>query len=125
MAYDHELAARIRGIVGRKKGVTEKEMFGGVAFLLEGKMFVGIVKDDLMVRLDPDDWEKELARAHARPMDFAGKPMKGYVYVAPAGLRKDEALAAYVTRAAEFVATLPAKKPKAKPAKPAKPAKKR
>ena len=115
MAYDEGLAERIRKTVSRKRGVSEKEMFGGIAFLLDGKMFVGIVKDDLMVRLDPEQWEAAIAEPHARAMDFTGKPMRGYVYVAPAGLKREAALASWIGRAADYVATLPAKKKAKKP----------
>lgn len=125
MAYDEKLAERIRKVLGgKRKGVTEKQMFGGVAFLLDGKMFVGIVKDELMVRVGPDGHEKAIAKPHARTMDFTGRPMKGYVFVKPEGLTRDAALATWVDWAADHIATLPAKKPKkratAKTAKPKK-----
>jgi len=60
-------------------------MFGGLAFLLDGRMFCGIVKNDLMVRVGPEKYEKALGMAHARPMNFTGRPMTGYVFVGPAG----------------------------------------
>jgi TfoX/Sxy family transcriptional regulator of competence genes len=106
MAYDLELAERIRRAVSRRRGVAEKAMFGGLAFLLDGKMFVGIVKDDLMVRVGPERHDAALAEPHVRPMDFAGRPMKGYVYVGPAGCREDADVARWAERAIEFVATL-------------------
>lgn len=96
MAYDTGLADRIRGIVRGRKGITEKEMFGGVAFLIDGKMFIGIVKNDLMVRVGADRHEEAMAKAHARLMDFAGRPMRGYVYVAPPGCATAAALAAWI-----------------------------
>ncbi len=104
MAYDEGLAERIRAVLDDERGISEKKMFGGVAFLLDGKMFVGIVKDDLMVRLGP----------HTRPMDFTGKPMAGYIYVSPAGVEDNRALGKWIRLAAKFVAALPEKK---KPAK--------
>ncbi len=110
MAYDEGLAERIRGLLDEQGGYTEKKMFGGVAFLLDGKMFVGIVKDDLMVRVGAEQYEASLKKPHARPMDFTGKPMAGYVYVGPAGLAEDALLQKWVQLAAKFVATLPAKK---------------
>lgn len=117
MAYDEKLAERIRKVLGgTRKRVAEKEMFGGIAFLLDGKMFVGIVKDELMVRVGKDAHEKAIAKPHARTMDFTGRPMKGYVFVKPAGLAKDAALAAWVDQAAAHAAALPAKKPKKRPA---------
>jgi len=75
--------------------------------MVGGKMACGINKDDLMVRVGPDSYEDALAEPHARLMDFTGRPMKGIVYVGPEGCRTDEALATWVTRGAEFAATLP------------------
>ena len=115
MSYDERLAARVRKGLSRSTGVTERSMFGGVAWMLDGNMFVGIVKDELMVRVGPLAHDAAVAEPHARIMDFTGRPMRGYVFVAPPGFRSDAALAKWVTLAAEFVATLPAKK--AKPAK--------
>ncbi len=112
MAYDTALADRIRRTLARRKGVTEKAMFGGLAFLLDGKMFVGIVKDELMVRVGPEHHEEAIAQPHARTMDFTGRPMKGYVFVAPAGLRGDEALAGWVERGRAFVANSVLGRPK-------------
>jgi TfoX/Sxy family transcriptional regulator of competence genes len=115
MAYDEGLAERIRLVLDGKPRVTEKKMFGGVAFLLDGKMFVGIVKDDLMVRIGPGRYEDALDRPHVRPMDFTGKPMVGYVFVAPAGVDDDAVLDRWVRLGAEFVATLPPKKRRSSP----------
>jgi TfoX/Sxy family transcriptional regulator of competence genes len=112
MAYDEGLAERIRSLLEARPRVTEMKMFGGVAFLIDGKMFVGIVKDDLLVRVGPERYRDALKRPHVRPMDFTGKPMVGYVFVAPAGLEEDEALGRWVELGAEFTATLPAKKAK-------------
>ncbi|MEZ4249498.1 MAG: TfoX/Sxy family protein [Polyangiales bacterium] len=109
MSHDEGLLERIRELVDGDDAVTEKKMFGGVAFLADGKMFCGLAGEDLMVRVGPAAHEAALARPHARPMDFTGKPMKGYVYVAPEGLSEDDALAAWVREARGFVATLPAK----------------
>jgi TfoX/Sxy family transcriptional regulator of competence genes len=106
MAYDESLAGRIRRALGDRAGVTEKKMFGGLAFLLGGKMFCGIVKDELMVRVGPERYEESLGEAHVRPMDFTGRPMKGYVFVEPAGCRSEKAVNLWVERGAEFVATL-------------------
>jgi TfoX/Sxy family transcriptional regulator of competence genes len=106
MAYDEMLQERIRRTVGGRMGVTEKKMFGGVAFLLDGKMFCGIVKDDLMVRVGPERHEQALSKPHVRPMDFSGRPMKGYVYVGPAGSKTDRMVQEWVERGLEFVATV-------------------
>ena len=116
MAYDPKLAERIRAIAAGRKGVTEKEMFGGIAFLLDGKMFVGLAKNQLMVRVGPDRHDEALARPHVRPMDFTGRPMRGYVYVAPAGYANARALSAWIDWSTAFVATV-----KKKPSKPPRP----
>jgi len=112
MAYDENLAERIRGVLGKSKGVTEKKMFGGVAFLVDGKMFVGVQKDELMARVGPDNHHKAVSQKHVRPMDFTGKPMVGFIYVAPAGLKGKPALAKWVKMAKEFVEAIPRKKKK-------------
>jgi hypothetical protein len=78
--------------------VTEKKMFGGLAFLRQGKMFCGIVRDQLVVRVGPEQYEEALAEAHVRPMDFTGRPMKGYVFVEPAGCCTEEAVRCWVER---------------------------
>ncbi len=106
MAYEEKLVERIRKAVGPRSDVIEKKMFGGIAFLLDGKMFVGIVKDDLMVRVGPDRYEAALAEANVRPMDFTGRPMNGYVFVGPDGCRTQKAVGKWVRRGADFVATL-------------------
>lgn len=93
MVFDERLAGRMRKALGQRKGITEKDMFGGLAFLLDGKMCCGIVKDEMIVRVGPDRYEEVLARPHARPMDFTGRPMKGFVFVGQAGIESDEILA--------------------------------
>jgi TfoX/Sxy family transcriptional regulator of competence genes len=117
MAYDQGLAQRLREVLEERPDVTEKEMFGGLAFLLHGNMFIGIVHEDLMARVGPDQHDAALGRPHARPMDFAGRPMNGFVYVAPEGIDADAALAAWVDLALRFVSTLPAKEAKPERAK--------
>jgi TfoX/Sxy family transcriptional regulator of competence genes len=119
MAYDEQLAERIRRAIGSRPDITEKKMFGGVAFLQRGKMFCGLATEDLMVRIGPERYESALAEAHVRPMDFTGRPMNGYVFVGPAGTRTVKAVERWIKQATAFVATLDhtAKRPK-KPAKP-------
>ena len=112
MAFDAQLADRIRRVLGPDDDIEERKMFGGIAFLRGGRMFVGITGDDLMVRVGPDRYEASLGKPHVRPMDFTGRPMTGYVYVAPTGRRTTAALRAWVTLGARFVATLPAGKPR-------------
>jgi hypothetical protein len=109
MAYDETVAARLReGFIGVPH-VVEKKMFGGLAFLVGGHMCCGVLGDDLMVRVGPDAYEKALAQPHARKMDFTGKPMKGFVYVGPAGFREEGALRAWIDRGLSFVTSLPPK----------------
>ena len=108
MAYDEALADRIRDAV-EHRGVSERKMFGGLAFMLEGHMFCGIVGDELMLRLGHEQAEAALSRPHVRPMDFTGRPMAGLVFVAREGLR-GPALSRWLDTAAGFVGTLPPKR---------------
>ena len=108
MAYDEKLADRVRDVLEEQEGVTERKMFGGLAFMVCGQMACGIVGDDLMLRLGAEGAERELERPHVRPMDFTGKPMTGMVYVAPEGLR-GAALRRFIGEATDFVAGLPPK----------------
>lgn len=109
MAYDEGLAQRVRETLGPRPGITERRMFGGLAFLVDGKMFVGISGSWLMARVGTDRHADALALPNVRPMDFTGKPMKGYVYVEPPGLEEDKDLAAWVTWCASHAASLPVK----------------
>jgi len=93
-----DLAERVRRLLAPRKDFTEKRMFGGVCFLLAGKMCCGTLRDDLVVRVSPERYQQALGERHARPMDFTGRPIRGFVYVAPAGYRKDEDLAKWVER---------------------------
>src|SRR5438105_2914537 len=86
MAFSETLAARIRQRLARKNGVAEKKMFGGVGFLLNGNMCVGVWKDSLIVRLDPEETEAALREPHVGEFDITGRPMKGWVLVGPAGV---------------------------------------
>jgi TfoX/Sxy family transcriptional regulator of competence genes len=107
MAFDEALADRIRDVLASRPEVTERKMFGGIAFMLAGNMAVGVIGEDLMVRLDPDDAEKALGEPHARPMDFTGRPAKNMVYVDAEGTASDEDLAAWVEAGAAHAASLP------------------
>ena len=109
MAYDEGLAERVRGVLAEVADTSERKMFGGLAFMVRGHMTVGIIGDELMVRVGPDGEDDALARPHARPMDFTGKPMRGYVYVAGEGAAEDDDLAAWVARGLAFTASLPPK----------------
>lgn len=110
MAYDEALAARIRTAIGKHPSISERKMFGGIAFLYRGHMFCGIAKSDLMARVGPESYEQVLRQRHVRPMDFTGKPLKGYVFVEAAGWRTPAAAAKWVERCLAFVKTLPPKK---------------
>ena len=109
MAYDEGLAERLRDVSSEQIGVTEKKMFGGLAFLWQGHMFCGIVGEDLMVRVGAERYEQALLEPHTRAMDFTGRPMKGYVYVEPKGFEADDELKNWVNRGLEFVLSLPPK----------------
>ena len=109
MAYDEALAARIRAALQDQDAVTERKMFGGIAFMVGGNMACGVIRDDLMVRVGPDAHDAAVTEPHVRPMDFAHRPMRGMVYVAPDGVRSDEALARWVHAGAALAASLPPK----------------
>lgn len=113
MAYDEDLAGRVRAVLPPGAAVTERQMFGGLSFLIGGHMFCGIVKDTLMVRLGTEGAGRALDQPHVRPMDFTGRPMKGMIFVDPEGLRGD-ALRQWVAAAAGYAGGLPPK-----PARPA------
>ncbi len=113
MAYDPSLAERVRLTlrkeVARTAPPSEIRMFGGLCFTVSGHMCCGIVGRDLVVRVGPEGLRDALARPHARPMDFTGRPLNGFVYVGPAGCRRGVDLAHWVRRALAFVGTLPPK----------------
>lgn len=109
MSYDAVLADRLRATLGRRRGLTEKPMFGGLAFLLHGNLLCGILRDELVLRLGSDQAAAALLQPHVRPFDFTGRPMKGWVMVGPAGLHDLPTLAAWLGRAIDFVAQLPPK----------------
>ena len=108
MAYDEDLADKVRAVLPRCGMVTERQMFGGLAFMLGGHMFCGVVKDTLMVRLGPEAAGCAPGQPYVRPMDFTGRPMKGMVFVDPAGLHGD-ALRQWVDAAAGYARSLPPK----------------
>jgi len=109
MAFDENLAGRLRLLFRGKCKVTERKMFGGLAFMVNGHMCCGIVATDLVVRTGPDAFERALKRPHARPMDFTGRPMKGFVYVAPAGYYSDRDLKSWTKIGLDFVLSQPPK----------------
>src|SRR6516165_6575682 len=109
MAFSEELAERIRRGLARKRGVEEKKMFGGIGFLLNGNMLVGVWKDSLIVRLGPEEGDEALKEAHVSVFNITGRSMKGWVLVAPEGVENDDQLSGWVQRAVKFVGKLPAK----------------
>jgi TfoX/Sxy family transcriptional regulator of competence genes len=109
MAYDETLASRLRTILQTQQGVSERQAFGGISFLINGNMSVGVIGDELVVRVGPEGFETALADEHIRPFDFSGRPMKGWVYVAPEALASDESLAAWAQRGVMFARSLPSK----------------
>jgi len=116
MAYDEQLANRIRQAFGTRNDITERKMFGGLAFLHRGRMCCGIVGSDLMVRIPEDEFDAVMRGRHVRPMDFTGKPLRGFVYVSPPGFRTAAALRTWVSRGervAEEKATAPTKRRRA------------
>ena len=109
MAYNEELAERMRVQLKSRRGVTEKKMFGGVGFLVNGNMACGIIKDDLIVRLSNDDFEKALKQKHVRIFDYSGRPMKDWVYVSAEGYASDKALGGWMEKGMTFAKSLPKK----------------
>ena len=109
MAFDESLAARIRAALVCKKNIVEKKMFGGVGFLLNGNMLVGVSKDALIVRLGPDNYEDALLEPHVKEFDITGRAMKNWVLVEPEGVEGDDQLKGWIQRAVKFVGKLPAK----------------
>ena len=112
MTYSEAQAARVRKALAGRKGITEKEMFGGIAFLLGGNMCVGIHGVDLIVRIEPSTTEAMLQQPGAKPFDLAGaRAMAGWLLVAPPGYRTDAALHTWVARGVGFASSLPQKRP--------------
>jgi TfoX/Sxy family transcriptional regulator of competence genes len=112
MAFDEELASRTRAALGDVRGITEIKMFGGLCFTVGGNMAVGVTGDDLMVRLATDEGEAALAQPGVRRMDFTGKPMKGFIFVAPEGVKTQRMLKGWVDRGVAFAESLPPKRTK-------------
>jgi hypothetical protein len=108
MPYDEQLAARIRTLLATQNDVTERKMFGGLIFMIGGHMCCGVNGNELIVRLDPEREDEALARPHARPMDFTGRPMRGFITVRPDGL-KGRRLSPWVQEAVARAESLPPK----------------
>jgi hypothetical protein len=109
MAFDEDLAARIRTALARKKGVEEKTLFGCFCLLLNGNVLVGVWKDSLIVRLGDEEGEAALLEPHVKPFDITGKAMKGWAMVTPEGIEGDDQLRGWIKRCLAFVGRLPGK----------------
>ncbi len=106
MAYDDRLAARMRTALGRRKGLREIRMMGGLCFTLRGHMCCGVLNDDLVVRVGPERADALRTRPGARPMDFTGKPLRGFLFVGPEGHRTDASLRSWIREAVDFARSL-------------------
>ena len=110
MAYDEDLANRIRELIASERGVQEKQMFGGLAFLLNGNMSVAVSgRGGLMVRIPREDTEKLVARDHVEPMVMGGREMRGWIRVSNDGVKTKRQLAGWVNRGVDYARTLPPK----------------
>jgi TfoX/Sxy family transcriptional regulator of competence genes len=110
MGYDEGTAQRLRDVIGTAPGLSERHMFGGISFLIDGNMCCGVIDHDLVVRVGPEHYDMALTEPYARAMDFTGRPLRGFVYIAPDGFSDESDLEQWIARAARFVRTLPAKK---------------
>jgi hypothetical protein len=109
VAYDEALADRIRELVAGERNLSEKKMFGGLAFLINGNMSVGVLGEELIVRVDPTQADAALKEPGARPFDMTGRPMKGWVMVGGAGIKDEPALAKWTGRGVAYASSLPKK----------------
>lgn len=109
MAFDEGLAERVREHLGERPGLEEKRMFGGVAIMLNGNLACGILNDDLIVRVGPDNYETALAKPGTREFDITGRSMKGWVMVGPDGVEADTDVAAWIDLGISFALSLPPK----------------
>jgi hypothetical protein len=109
MAYDQGLAQRVRDVLSDAPATAEKKMFGGVAFLLNGNLSCGVLREDLIVRVGPEAYAAALGRPHARQFDITGRSMKGWVMVGPEGTETDAELERWVRQGLGFAASLPPK----------------
>jgi TfoX/Sxy family transcriptional regulator of competence genes len=109
MAYNQELAQRIKEILGPLPGLETKKMFGGMCYLLHGNMLCGVIDERMIVRMGKERQNESMSRPHTRPFDFSGKAMVGWLMVEPDGWQSEEDLADWVQICLDFVRTLPAK----------------
>jgi hypothetical protein len=109
VAYDEQLAERVRAVLSDEFGVTEQKMFGGLAFMLRGNMCCGVLGDDLILRLGPERAATAISADGLRMMDFTGRPMRAFVLAEPSLVATDEDLRRWVGEAAAFAGSLPEK----------------
>jgi TfoX N-terminal domain len=109
MAYDEELADRVRELLAPRQAVSEREMFGGIGFMVGGNMACGVHGEELIVRLSAEEAERGLEEQAVRRFDITGRPMKGWILVSPEGTTTDEDLADWVEAGADFASSLPPK----------------
>ena len=109
MAFDENLAERIRAHLRRRSGVTERKMFGGITFLLQGNMCCGVHREALIARLGPEEARRALAEPHTRVFDLTGRPMKAWLLVEPEGFAADAQLGKWLDQAAKWAGSLPPK----------------
>jgi len=112
---DESLAERVRSILARRRGVTQRRMFGGICFMLNGNMCCGTLHDELIVRVLPDEYDAAMKRPHVRAFDFTGRPMKGFVVVRAKGYGTDKALEGWIERGVKCARSRPAKTARQKP----------
>ncbi len=111
MAYNQALAQRIRAVLGERSWFVEKKMFGGVGFLLNGNMAVGVLGNDLIVRIKTEDYQAALSKPFAKPfMGNRGKPMAGWVTVPVEGLESSESLQQWIEQGYQLAQSLPPKR---------------
>ena len=106
MAYDEILADRVEVLLKGKRSIAKKKMFGGLCFMVNGNMACGVEKNKLVVRIGPESYKKTLKMKHVRKMDFTGKPLKGFIYVMPEGLRRTDSLKKWIDRGIRFAQSL-------------------
>ena len=111
MAYDEGLTRRIREVLDvlQPPELVEKKMFGGIAFMLQGNLACGVLKDELIVRVGPERYKEVINRPYTKPFDITGRPMQGWVMVASDGYESDDALEGWMQQGVEFALSLPAK----------------
>ena len=109
MAYDENLAERIRKLLADQPGCTEKKTFGGLSFLLQGNVACGVLKDDMIVRIEPSQHDSAIANPHVRTFDYTGRPMKGWIMIGPNALASDEDLKEWALKGVQYALSLPPK----------------